>query len=137
MELRLCKRTDGLFEAYDDETAKQKIPVGEVISLPYSAKRNYKNLQCWHVFCKHTFDMQDTYDNLRVWKKILCIAAGHCDMVIDKKGNTQFLPSSISYKECDDEHVFIEIFARAINWFLDTHSNGMTDREFMRILDYE
>ena len=69
MELRLCKRTDGLFESYDDETAKQLIPVGEVLSLDYSAKRNYKNLQRWHVFCKHTFDMQDTYDNLRIWKK--------------------------------------------------------------------
>ena len=139
MELKLCKRADGLLEAYDDESLEQlsRITAGEVISFPYSAKRNYVNLQRWHVFCKHSFDMQDTYDNIRVWKKILCIAAGHCDMVIDKNGNTQFLPNRVSYEECDDEELFRDIFTKAVGWFLDNHGHGMSDIEFVEILDYE
>ena len=139
MDLRLCKRSDGLYEAWDDETLAicSGIPVGTVLSLPYSPKRNYKNLQRWHVFCKHSFNMQDSYDNLRVWKKILCIASGHCDIVIGTDGETHFLPNRVSYDECDDEYLFRDIFHKSVGWFLRKYGNGMTNDEFMRILDYE
>ena len=134
MELRLCKRSDGLYEAYDNESLEIviRMPTGQVLPVPYSAKRNYANLQRWHVFCKHSFEMQDSYDNLRVWKKILCIAAGHCDTVIDSNGNTQYLPSRVSYEECDDEGLFRDIFYKAVGWFLDKHGKGMTDKENAR-----
>lgn len=139
MDIRLCKRSDGLLEAHDDEAleALSRIQSGSVITLPYNAKRNYKNLQRWHVFCKHSFDMQDSYDNIRIWKKILCIAAGHCDMIIDKNGNTQYLPNRVSYEECDDEGTFRDIFHKAVGWFLDKHGKGMKKDEFISILNYE
>lgn len=139
MELSLCKRTDCLLEAADDETLRllQRMPPGKRVILSYVEKRNYKNLQRWQMFVKHSFDMQDSYDTLRIWKGVLCIAAGHCDTVIDKNGNVQYFPQRVSYKECDNEDKFRQIFADAVAWFLRKHSKGMTDAEFMRVLDYE
>jgi len=139
MDLRLCKRSDGLYEAWDDESValNAQVPTGTVLAAPFRKLRNLKNLQRWQVFCKQSFERQNDYDNFRVWKKILCIAAGHCDMVIDKNGNTQFLPNRVSYEECDDEALFRDIFKKAVGWFLDKYTDKMTDDEYIRMLKYE
>jgi len=141
MELRLKKRCDGLFEATDNETVKHidKIDVGHVINYIHIKKknRNHKNLQRWQLFCKDSFTIQKTYDSLQVWKKILCIAAGHTDTVVSKNGHVQYLPNRMSYEECRDEELFKNLFKKAVSWFLKNHNKGMSDEKFLQMMRYQ
>ncbi len=139
MELRLKKRRDGNFEPFDFETRRnlEIIEEGQVITYIHVKKRNHKNLQHWQVFCKESFAVQKKYDTLEVWKKILCIACGHTDVVTDKNGFVQYLPNRMDYKECDSDELFKKLFKKSVNWFLKNHCGSMSDERFLVMLEFD
>lgn len=139
MQLRLAKRCDGLLEAWDDESmeALKKVAPAEYMVVEYKIKRNLKNHKRWFAFVNHTFEMQDSYDDKETWRGCLQIAGGHCKTVVDKKGNTHIWPMSIAWSVFDDEDEFKSMFKRALRWFLMNYGKGMSEKELLRIIDFE
>lgn len=137
-DLYLCGRNDGLLEPIDDETMAicRSISPRDLVRVKYTKARNPQNHRRWFAFVNTTFDMQDTYHDKEIWRKVLQMLAGHFDTVVDTRGNTHFWPKSISFKDLDDETVFRDLFKRAVSAFLDKYGQGMTEAEFMRVLDH-
>lgn len=137
-EFALIKRKDDLLQPAEIDSAEvmRKMPEGAVLRMKYSVARNPGNHRRWFKFVEVSFDMQDTYQDKEIWRKVLAMLGGHFDQVMDKNGNMQFWPRSISYKELDDEFLFARMFKTAVNAFLDRYGNGMTEEEFMRVMDF-
>lgn len=139
MELRLVRRSDGLLEAWDDETLEviKRTPIGHYMPGDFKEHRGLVNHRRWFAFRNHTFDMQDMYDDKEVWRGVLQIYGGRCKTVVDSKGNSHIWPESISWKVFDDEHEFKKMFHRAVQAFLAHHGKGMTEQELLRIIDFQ
>jgi hypothetical protein len=138
MELRLINRSDGLCEAFDDETLEVLKKMGmKYFVVEYKRTRDYTNHKRWFCYVNHTFNMQDCYSDKEVWRGILQIYGGHCRTVVDSTGKTHIWPESISWKNFDDEEQFKSMFRRSIKGFIRNHGNGITEDELLRIIDFE
>lgn len=139
MEFHLAKRSDGLLEAWDDETmeALKTIAPASYMVVDYKPRRKLTNHKRWFAYVNHTFEMQDSYDDKDVWRGILQIYGGHCKTVTAANGDVHIWPESIAWSVFNDEQKFIKMFKRSIKMYLSQHGNGMTEGELLRIIDFE
>ncbi len=139
MQINLIKCHDGAYRPADEDTQRrlQTVKVGSWIIANYTPNRNWLNHRRWFAFRDVTFDMQDQYEDKEVWRGVLQIYGGHCKTVVDRKGDTNIWPESISYEVMDDEIKFNEMFDRSLNCFLKYYAPSMSEEQFFKVLEFD
>ena len=127
--------SEGSLELFD------KIPDGEYVIVEYIKKRNYENHKRWFAMAKVCFDMQEQFDNSEIFRKHLLMIAGHFETVIvehPKTGEvtTQYWPKSLEFSKMD-ELAFQKMFRKCITGFISRYGNGITEKELMRVIDFD
>ena len=97
--------------------------------------RNPGNHRRYFAFIKQSFDMQDYYDDIEVWRKVLQLKAGFFDEVISDKGKVIYLPRSIAWDKLD-EIEFKDLFTRMVNAFLRDFGSELNDIQINSIVEY-
>lgn len=118
-----------------------KIPDGAFVCVEYIKKRNYENHKRWFAMSKVCFDMQEQFDNSEIFRKHLLMIAGHFETVIiehpkTKEVTTQYWPKSLEFAKMD-EVAFQGMFRRCITGFISRYGNGITEKELMRVIDFD
>ena len=111
-----------------------KIPFGEGVE-DIKKNRNPRNHKRFFAFVKQAFDMQEFYEEIEVFRKVLQLKAGFFDLVISEKGKNVYLPKSISWDELD-EIEFRELFNRVVNAFIRDFGDKLNDIQINSILEY-
>jgi len=110
------------------------IPDGEIMA-DLKKKRNIKNHRRFFRFIEVTFDMQDTFDSIKVWRKYITMKAGFFDEVITAEGKVMYWPQSISWDELD-EIKFKDLFNQVVNAFLKYYGQGLDDMQINSIVEF-
>ena len=118
-----------------------KILDGASVMVEYIKKRNYENHKRWFAMAKVCFDMQEQFDNSEIFRKHLLMIAGHFETVIiehpkTKEVTTQYWPKSLEFAKMD-EVAFQGMFRRCITGFISRYGNGITEKELMRVIDFD
>ena len=111
-----------------------KVPSGEVM-VDIHKKRNPGNHKRYFAFVNQSFDMQEHYDDIEVWRKVLQLKAGFFDEVIGDKGNVIYLPRSIEWSKLD-EIEFKDLFNRVVNAFIRDFGDKLDDIQINSILEF-
>jgi len=119
-----------VFAPMDDDC--EGIPYGELIA-DLKKNRNFKNHRRFFAFINQAFDMQDFYDDKKVFRKVLQLKAGFFDEVISDKGKVIYLPRSIAWDEID-ELEFRPLFTKVVNAFIRDFE--LDDIQINSILEY-
>ena len=134
MKTTAVKTISGCVPSDDEEWAK--IPMGAVFGVDYTKTRNYENHKRFFSFITCTFDMQEHFENKDVYRKWLTMKAGYFETVVTPKGETIFLPDSISFEKMDEVE-FKELFNKCINVFLREVGGGCTKAELMHVIGFD
>lgn len=110
------------------------IPDGEIMA-DLRKNRNVKNHRRFFAFIKMTFDMQDTFDSMEVWRKYITMKAGFFDEVINAEGKVLYWPQSISWDELD-EIKFKDLFTQVVNAFLKYYGQDLDDMQINSIVEF-
>lgn len=110
------------------------IPDGEIMA-DLRKNRNVKNHRRFFAFIKLSFDMQDTFDSMEVWRKYITMKAGFFDEVITAEGKVLYWPQSISWDELD-EIKFKDLFNQVVNAFLKYYGQGLDDMQINSIVEF-
>jgi hypothetical protein len=111
-----------------------QLPEGEMV-VDIKKNRNAKNHRRFFAFVKATFDMQDHYDSIENWRKILQMRAGHYDPVVTEKGGTVYMPRSINWDELDETE-FRPLFNDVINAFTSVYGERLTENQWNQVLGF-
>ena len=111
----------------------ESVPFGEVM-VEIKKNRNPLNHKRFFAFIKQSFDMQDEFEDIEVWRKYICMKAGFFDEIVTKKG-VQYWPQSISWDKLD-EIEFKEMFKRVTNAFIRYYGQGLDEVQLNSILEY-
>ena len=141
MKALFRKRLQGIFP--DNEEGLKlltKMPQGALCKVEYIKARNYENHKRFFKFIETAFDMQEVYEDPEQLRKAIQMVAGHYEelIIIGKDGepSVHYIPKSIAFDEMD-EGEFQELFKKCVNGFLSRYGKGMTEAEFMRILEFD
>lgn len=110
------------------------IPDGEIIA-DLRKNRNVKNHRRFFAFIKMSFDMQDTFDSMEVWRKYITMKAGFFDEVINAEGKVLYWPQSISWDELD-EIKFKDLFNKVVDAFLKYYGQDLDDMQINSIVEF-
>lgn len=134
----LVKKVDGVLVGADQDSKDKISSLGldTIGKCHVSKKRNYKNLQRFHVFIEEAFSMQTHYNDIEWFRHWLIMKAGYCDTHVAPNGVVMFKPKSISYENMEEEEFKI-VFKKCVNTFIDWAKIKMTDNDFWRIVDFE
>lgn len=129
---------DYCLEPHDKDTQKYILnrKVSDIISAEIKQARNYENHKRFFSFIDTTFDMQEHFTSKEHYRKWLIMKCGWYDTIVAPNGNTIFTHKSISF-ESMDEIEFRELFSQAIDVFIAELGNGMTDKELMKVIQYD
>lgn len=142
MEAVLKKGRNGLFaDSPESEKLLSVIAENSYAKVIYTKGRNYGNLKRFFKLVNVTFDMQETFDSKEIWRKHITMIAGHYDEVVyihpkTKEAITQFWPKSIAFEEMEEAD-FSAFVSHTVSAFLSRYGTGITELEFMRILDFD
>jgi len=112
-----------------------ELPLDDVL-VTVKTGRSVKNHRRLFSFFKMTFDWQDEYENFDIWRRVLTLKAGHFLTVVDKKGNTQFWPLSISFRELDDEQKFKKLFNEIVRVYLKDFGGNLSQDQINQANSY-
>jgi len=131
------KSRNGAFYPNNEETRLyvQRRKPGTIISAEIKIARNYENHKRFFSFIKTTFDMQEHFEIMEIYRKWITMKAGYFDTIVTPSGSTIFAAKSISFESMDEDE-FKALFDTAINVFLKELGNGITESELMRVIDY-
>ncbi len=123
---------------HNEETQKYVLnrKEGDVISAQIKMVRNYGNHKRFFAFIKTTYDMQDHFEQMEAYRYWLTLKCGWFDTVIAPNGSTMFKPRSISFEDMEEDE-FKRLFSTAIDVFLKELGNGLTERELMRVINFD
>ena len=113
-----------------------ELPKYDDVLVTVKTGRSVKNHRRLFSFFKMTFDWQDEYENFDIWRRVLTLKAGHFLTVVDKKGNTQFWPLSISFGELDDEHKFKKLFNEIVRVYLKDFGGNLSQDQINQANSY-
>ena len=117
-----------------------KMPEGAYVKVCYSKKRNYENHKRFFAFLRIAFDNQDFYDDPKKFRQAIQMIGGHYDELIiqaaDGSISTHYIPKSISFEEMDETE-FQDLFAKCINGFIRRYGNGITEKEMLRLIEFD
>ena len=91
-----------------------ELPLDEIIKAKISRPRNVGHHRKFFALVKVVFDNQDHYTNQETMRKVMIMQAGYYDTIKVMKGDTVYLPKSISFGSMD-QNEFQEFYER----FLD------------------
>ena len=136
-EAVLTKIKGALLPANDDaKELLNAMPVGEELLISYKQGRSVQNHRRFFTFVNYTFDWQDTYHNKDIWIYVLKVLGGHFHLVIDKRGNTQYVAKSINFGAVDETE-FKEFFNCVIEGYLKSdYAKGLTPEQLTLITQY-
>ena len=123
-----------LFAPMGAEDERALMGASEII-FDYSKKRSAGNHRRFFAFINKTFDIQDHYENVDIWRKILEMKAGFFDLVITEKGKPLYLPKSISWDKVDEVE-FKDLFNKVVNAFLADYGHGLNDIQINEIVSF-
>lgn len=131
-------RTDYGLRPASDEAARvlAQYKMGDEILLEHKRGRNAKNHRRFFAFVNLTFEWQDQYEDPEIWRKVLEIAAGHFDTVVDKNGQTHFWPKSIAWEDLDDEDEFRALFGRVVNAYLSRYGTRLNEAQLNMVVNF-
>jgi len=113
-----------------------ELPKYDDVLVTVKTGRSVKNHRRLFSFFKMTFDWQDEYENFDIWRRVLTLKAGHFLTVVDKKGNTQFWPLSISFRELDDEQKFKKLFNEIVRVYLKDFGGNLSQDQINQANSY-
>ena len=102
------------------------------VMIEIKRARNPKNHARYFAFIHDTFDMQDTYENKEIWRKVLQMRAGHYDEVITEKGKALYFPRSINWESLDEDQ-FKKLFNEIIQAFISVYGSKITPEQLEAI----
>lgn len=97
--------------------------------------RNPGNHKRFFAFVKISFDMQDDFDSIEVWRKYITMKAGFFDEVVTGEGKLLYWPQSIAWDKMD-EIEFKDMFQKVVNAFLKYYGNGLTELQINSIVEF-
>jgi len=142
MKLAFIKSSKGIIPVCEESADMfKRIPDKSYVMVEYIKKRNYENHKRWFAMAKVCFDMQEQFDNSEIFRKHLLMIAGHFETVIiehpkTKEVTTQYWPKSLEFAKMD-ELAFQSMFRKCITGFISRYGNGITERELMRVIDFD
>lgn len=98
-------------------------------------KRNPGNHRRFFAFIKTTFDMQDEFDNIDVWRKYIQMKGGFFDEIITGAGKVMYWPRSVSWDKLD-EIEFKELFGKVFNAFMKYYGQQLSQEQLDTLLEY-
>jgi len=109
-----------------------KIEDSELVMVEFIKKRNYLNHKRFFKMVDVCFEMQEFFDNKEVFRKHLTMIAGHFDEIVvpDNEGGTtlQYWPKSLEFQK---------MFRRCITGFISRYGKGITEKELMRVIEFD
>lgn len=137
MKAIFVKTADGLRPASDESLRLlAQYRFGDEVLIEHKRGRSARNHRRFFAFVNTTFDWQDVYDDPEIWRKVLEIAAGHFDTVIDKHGDTHYWPRSIAWDEVTDEQEFRDLFGRVVNAYLARFGAGLSAEQQSIVVNF-
>lgn len=141
MQAIFRKAMHGIFPTDEDgRKLIESMPQGAFCKVEYIKTRNYENHKRYFKFIDVAFDCQEFYEEKEHLRKAIQMLAGHYEELIIVKKNgeseTHYIPKSIAFDKMDETE-FQDLFKRSISAFLGRYAKGMTEQEFMRILDFD
>lgn len=112
----------------------ENVPYGEIMA-ELRKNRNPGNHKRYFAFIKMSFDMQDYYNEVDIWRKMLQMKAGFFDEVISEKGVAVYLPRSVNWDELDETE-FKPLFTKIVNAFIHYYGQGLNDIQINSILEF-
>lgn len=109
---------------------------GQVLVTDIKQARSYPNHKRMFKFLTTSFDLQEFYTDIEVYRNWITVASGHFNIIVYPDGMTELIPKSWAFENMPEDD-FRKLFKSAIGAFLEEFGQGMTDAEFMRIIDYE
>lgn len=111
----------------------EDIPYGQVM-VELKKSRNPGNHRRFFAFVKNSFDMQDEFDSIEVWRKYITMKAGFFDEVVTEKG-VMYWPQSIAWEKMD-EIEFRDMFNKVINAFIRYYGKNLDQSQINAILEF-
>lgn len=99
-----------------DKTRFAKIGQGEILTVDYNKKRNYEFHKKFFALLNVGFENQDVFEAFDIYRAYVLIAIGFCDVMITAKGETNYLPKSISYDNLPDNNDFERVYNDALTF---------------------
>ena len=120
-----------------------KIPDDTWCMVEYVRTRNYQNHKRFFRFLEVAFECQDFYQvgQEELFRKAIQMLAGHYDELIikGKKGEDatiHYIPKTIAFEEMD-EIEFSKLFSKCVTGFFNRYGTGMTEQEFLKVLEFD
>jgi len=117
----------------EDSELLGPVRLGQVLRMRISMPRNPGNHSRYFRFLSDAFSMQESYENKEHFRKMLQVAAGHCDEVIGFDGKVTYIPRSISWADLD-EFEFRLLFSQVIDAFIAW--SELDDDNLRQIISY-
>lgn len=134
MDFYQAKTELGFIPATDKDKEKiSKVSIGEVVKCSTIDQRNYKLLQKYWVLMNFGYEhLPEKYDGYWAivddFEEEVLKAIGWKRISKDFRGNDVVMAKSISFKSLPEEHIFQEIYNRAltlISRFIDTSEDEL------------
>ena len=131
MKAIFIKAYDGSLRPGSDEAVKilTRYRSGDEILLEHKRNRSAANHRRFFSFVQMTFEWQDTYDDIEIWRKVLEMGAGHFTTVIGLDGKTYYWPKSIAWDEMDED-AFSDLFSRVVQGYLRRYGSELIELQF-------
>ena len=122
---------------HDDDTKKyiDRRSVGQILVAEVKMARNYENHKRFFAFITQTFGMQDHFTELEAYRYWLTMKCGFFETIVAPNGVAMFKPKSISFESMEEDE-FIELFSAAIDVFLDSFGNGLTESDVLQAISF-
>ncbi len=161
------KTPQGLVPASEEaQKMFDRMQMGELCMGEHIRGRIPENHSRFFKLRDETFEIQDSFEDVEIWRKQLQILAGHYEEVIvpapewfewaieylernlggvhkkkliDKfkeEFQLQLWPKSIAFDKMDETE-FKDMFKRAVNGFTNHYAPQMDDKTFLRIIDFD
>jgi hypothetical protein len=113
----LLKKTLTGWSPADEDSASvhRRHKLGTVLKGTVVQPRNYRHHCLFMALLELTFDNQDKYDNPKMFRRAVALAAGHVDQIITLDGECHLVPLSYDYDTIPDEADFTREFGAAMS----------------------
>lgn len=137
MKAVFVKTKDGLLRPASEEAARviAQYAAGDELLVEHKRGRSAGNHRRFFAFVAMTFEWQDTYDDPEIWRKVLEVAAGHFDQIIDRNGHAHYWPRSIAWDELDED-AFRDLFGRVVNAYLRRWGPTLSEQQINMVVQF-
>ena len=115
MKIYCYKKGRALYPADDDQWTKlSKLKEMDIVEVDVKKPRNIQFHRKYFALLNVVFEQQDKYINREHFRHEIQIRAGHFESFITEKGETVYIPKSISFASMD-EHSFSKLYDNVVS----------------------